>query len=395
MPALFQDRRALALLLAASLTILSNTLISPALPGIEASFPDHPNAGLLTRLLVTTPSLMVAICAPFAGLLVDRFGRRRQLLAGVAVFALAGSAGLFLPSLEMLLASRVLLGVAVAMVMTAQTALIGDYFAGQERTRFMGAQIAATNFSGFLFLALAGWLAGIAPRLTFAIYAIALLYLPLMWSALTEPRHHPAHAHPAAGQGEPGWPLTLAAVVALAGLTFVTFYLMPTQAPYYLPTIGHPEPAATAILLATVTLAGGLTSLLFGRTRARLGRGGTPALGFGCMAAGFGLLALAHGMALAIVAAILVGISTGLVMPTFLGIALDAAPHHRRGLASGAVTTSIYLGQFLSPLISQPLIGALGYARTFALTGALLAVLAGFAWLAFHPSRRSKKAVPG
>lgn len=375
MLSLLQDRRALALLLTASLTILSNTLISPALPGIEAAFPHQPNAELLTRLLVSAPSLLVAICAPFAGVLVDRFGRRRQLLLGVILFAFAGCAGLFMPSLPLILASRLVLGVAVAMIMTAQTALIGDYFATAVRGRFMGLQIAATNFGGFIFLSLAGWFAGISPRLPFAIYAVALLYLPLMWVALTDTDRRGTKAHASARAGETGWPFTLAAVVALAGLSFISFYLIPTQAPYYLSRIGHPEPAAAAILLASVTLAGGASSLAFGRIRPRLGRAGTPMLGYTIMAAGFGVLALAKGFSVAILGAVFVGIATGFIMPTFLAVALDVAPAHRRGLASGAVTTSIFLGQFLSPLISQPLIKSVGYASTFGLAAGLLAIL--------------------
>ena len=80
MLSLLRDGRTLALLLAASLTILSNTLISPALPGLRAFFAGQPHVQLLVPLLVTAPSIMVALLAPFAGLLADRFGRKRQLL---------------------------------------------------------------------------------------------------------------------------------------------------------------------------------------------------------------------------------------------------------------------------------------------------------------------------
>jgi hypothetical protein len=44
-----KDKRALALLLAASLPILSNSLVSPAVSGTEASFPDQPQAVLITE----------------------------------------------------------------------------------------------------------------------------------------------------------------------------------------------------------------------------------------------------------------------------------------------------------------------------------------------------------
>ena len=123
MPSIARDPRTYALLLAATLTVMSNATISPALPGIQEQFSSTPDAALLTRLLVTAPSLTVALLAPFAGLLADRLGRRTELLLGVALYALAGTAGFWLGNLHLILASRLLLGVAVALIMTSQTAL--------------------------------------------------------------------------------------------------------------------------------------------------------------------------------------------------------------------------------------------------------------------------------
>ena len=89
-----RDPRAWALILAATLTILSNATISPALPGLEASFADHSDAARLVRLLVTAPALAVALIAPFAGIITDRFSRRRLLLGGIALYAVAGTVAL-------------------------------------------------------------------------------------------------------------------------------------------------------------------------------------------------------------------------------------------------------------------------------------------------------------
>ena len=79
----------------ATLKIMANATISPALPALEASFPDEPAAAYLTRFLVAAPSLSVVLIAPFAGLAADRFGRGPLLLAGVLLFAFACSSAFF------------------------------------------------------------------------------------------------------------------------------------------------------------------------------------------------------------------------------------------------------------------------------------------------------------
>lgn len=88
------DPRALALLLAASLTVMAAATISPALPGLQKQFPDTAENAYLIRLLVPAPSLAVVLTAALCGIAADRIGRRPLLLVGVALFAMSGSAGL-------------------------------------------------------------------------------------------------------------------------------------------------------------------------------------------------------------------------------------------------------------------------------------------------------------
>lgn len=380
----WREPRAIALLLAATLVIMSNATISPALPGLQALFADDPNALVLTRLLVPAPSLAVVLAAPFAGLAADRFGRRPLLLAGLALFVLTGPAGLFLPDLTWIFASRLALGLSVAMIMTAQTALVGDYFSGRRRTALMGLQVSARNFGGMAFIALAGLLAALSPRLPFAIYGLAILYLPFVWRAVRDvPR--PSITAPAddgaglAAAASP-WLLPILALAGLQMLTAMIFFLNPTQIPFFVTALGHDGAATTGTYLAVLMFSGGLTALFYGRIKQRIGDAGGFALGYGLMALGFALLPAGGELWLLLAGGGLIGAGYAAVTPIFIAIALQLAPVRRRGLVGGIMTSTMFLGQFASPFASIPAIAGFGYGPVFYATAtgfAVMAVIAG------------------
>lgn len=384
----WREPRAIALLLAASLVIMANATISPALPGLEAEFAGSPNAQVLTRLLVPAPSLAVVLAAPFAGIATDRFGRRPLLMAGLVLFVLSGPAGLFLPDLSWIFASRLALGVAVAMIMTSQTALVGDYFSGQRRSALMGLQVSARNFGGMGFILLAGLLASIAPRLPFAIYGLAVLYLPFVWRTVRDVPRDPGAAgaaeavdtgtHPAPRSWV--WP-----ILALAGvqmLTAMVFFLNPTQIPFFAVTLGYDGAATTGAYLAVLMFSGGLTALFYSRLKQRIGDPGGYAAGFAFMALGFALLPSGGQFWLLLAGGSLIGAGYAMVTPIFIAIALQLAPVQRRGIVGGIMTSSMFLGQFASPFASIPAVAAFGYDPVFYFAACGFAILVGLAAMA-------------
>jgi len=390
---LWRDLRAVALLMASTLKIMANATISPALAGLAASFAATAHAGLLTRLLVPAPSLSVILLAPVAGLLADRYGRRPLLLWGIVLFVIAGTSGLYLPDLPSILGSRLLLGVAVAVVTTAQTALIGDYFSGDRRSTFLSWQVAATNFGGFFFIVLAGMLAGVSPRLPFAVYGLAALCLPFVWIAIVREPSRPAHAArpPETRNGSAGnWGLAIFGVTALTLATVMLFFMMPTQLPFFTESLGLDSASWTASALGTLTLTGGFAALGLGRILVLLGLARTYALGYAMMALGFGLLSAGPASQVLLLATAAIGAGYALVMPNFVIQALRAAPAWRRGFVSGIVTTGMFSGQLISPLVSTPFAHGVGFEATFAGTCLILAVMAAAALLVSLAGRRGQ-----
>ena len=66
----------------------------------------------------------------------------------------------------------------------------------------------------------------------------------------------------------------------------------------------------------------------------------------------------------------------GIVMPNFMTKGMELVPSNKRGLASGVLTSSIFIGQFASPFFSSALIAKLGYSDFYLLAGAFTLVLA-------------------
>ena len=132
------------LLIASMLTIMLDTVLSPALPGLRENFSNVENIDFLARIILTFPSIFVAVCAPIYGVLVDRVGRTRILYIATIIYGVGGGSGYVLESIPLLLASRALLGIGAAGVFVAATTLLTDYFVGDDRD--YGPRLAGSSY---------------------------------------------------------------------------------------------------------------------------------------------------------------------------------------------------------------------------------------------------------
>lgn len=376
-------RRNTTLLLISTLTIMSGATISASLPGIAARFADVENVALLSRLVLTLPAVFIALFSPAAGFLVDRFGRKPLLIASLALFTIAGASGLFLETLPGLLIGRAALGIAVGGIMTATTALVGDFFQGAARDRYMGLQQAFVGVGGTIFLTGGGFLAEAHWRGPFLIYTVAILLVPAALAFLPEPgRVRAAGPAAAAEKTLGGRTVALLAMLFLAAaVNMIAFYMIPTQLPFYLETLGFAAPSLAGAAIGAGQLVGVVSALVFAPLRRRLGIMGVFGLGFTSAGLSFLMLAGAESYLGVLAAMAVSGVCMGTIMPNFAAAAMLLAPPAQRGRISGLLVSSIFAGQFLSPIVSQPLITTAGYGGAYALVGVVVLVfgIAAFA----------------
>lgn len=87
---------------------------------------------------------------------MDRLGRKRLLVVATVMYAILGTAPLWLDSLVAIVAARALVGVTEAAIMTCCTTLLGDYYSGRQRDRYLAMQTMCAAISATAFFVLGG-----------------------------------------------------------------------------------------------------------------------------------------------------------------------------------------------------------------------------------------------
>jgi MFS family permease len=354
------------LLMAGScMPIMGGLLIAPILPEIQRRFSGVPRVEFLAPIALTIPALFIAILAPFAGAIVDRLGRRRPLVIALALYAAFGTAPLWLDSLYAIIASRAGVGLAEAVIMTCCTTLIGDYFDGAKRSKYLALQTTYTTLSASLFLLAGGLLGELGWRAPFWAYGVSLLLAPLAHIYLWEPERkrqpeiEPGPTH----DGAPEPPFRPSLLFFICGITLITaiaFYVLPVHMPFLLNGLGVFSPGTIGLIASLAAAMKMLGTLIFHRlniigfTIPRL-----LTLSFAC--SGLGLVMAATPTMNEVVIGVLInGVGGGMLLPTLLSWNMRTLPVERRGLGTGIWTASFFLAQFVNPIVVLKLAGVAG-----------------------------------
>jgi MFS family permease len=347
----------IVLMLAAVLPVMAVVSLVPVLPLLLQEFAGVEGSEFLVPIAITIPALCVAIFSPLAGWLSDHVGRKNLLLGAFIIYAAIGVVPYFLSDLRHIIASRILLGMAEATIMTVATALIGDYFHGERREKWVAIQVGVASISAIILIAIGGVLGEtLGSRGPFLLYLLALPIALVSAIVLFEPAVHEdtqfTHLE--------GFPFrkVLPLVAITLGVSLLFYTIIVKLGPILMLTaVVTPALIGAAGAAANMGHVGG--AIIFGRFKSASGPS-LLAAGLTLAALGYFGLSISPSLYFSVASAVCASLGVGIMLPTLLAWTMGILPPAFRGRGTGIWTGTFFLGQFIAPVIAVALEVAFG-----------------------------------
>jgi MFS family permease len=265
------------------------------------------------------------------------------------IYAIAGVLPIFLSSLTAIIISRIVVGAMESAVVTASTTLIGDYFHGEAREKWLANQTALASISS-IFLALIGGVLGNLGgwRAPFAVYAIGLLYAVgiVLWTWEPSKAEQPS-AELAGPSVRFPW-RTMVPIALLAVFGGVMFFMMQIQVSnllndYY----GISSPATLGLFTGTAGLSVAAGTIAY-RRMARSGIATQLLVAFGLLGVSYVMMDHAPSAISLTVWLVANQLGCGILLPSLVVLVMARLPFEVRGRGTGVFMTAWWLGQPLS-----------------------------------------------
>jgi MFS family permease len=385
-------RQGWILVISGFLPVMAIIALAPTLPTLLGHFRDVPNAALMVPLLITAPSACIALFAPGAGVIADRFGRRKLLLWSMAFYGAGGLVPFFIDNFWAVVAGRFVIGFGEAGVLTVVNTLLADYFEEKARHRWLMIQGVVGSVLGTVTIACSGFLAAQGWQYPFLVYAVAI---PILLASLAflfepEPRRKQAHAAQAATS-----PFPYAVALMVCGVTVLLstiYYVQVINFSVLLKDLGVSDPKSIGLSMALPSIGVPLGAILFKMTT-RYGAGTQIFLVFLGYAIGLAGIGLAPDYKVALAFAFVQQLANGLIVPSLIAWAQSKFSFEHRGRGMGWWASSFFVAQFLSPAVVNVMRGAVGNLQgAFLAFGLIAAACAAGACLLHYRAARERAA---
>ncbi|MCO5157228.1 MAG: multidrug effflux MFS transporter [Aquamicrobium sp.] len=369
----------LTLVIATSVSALATNVFLPSLPGIARHFEaDYALAQLTVSIYLAATAVLQLGIGPAS----DRFGRRPVMLVCLGIFTLGSLAAILAPTIELLLAARILQAFSAAGMVLAR-AIVRDTVASDQAASRIGyitmgmamVPMVAPMIGGLLD-EIYDWRASFVMMIVFGLIAFLLVFLDLGETNRNASASLAAQmrAYPGLIRSLPFWGYALTGAFCMA-----MFFVLVGAGPFVATELLGLRPSEYGLYFGMLSLGYMIGNFLSGRYSRQVGLD-TMMLNGNVMAVvgtalAFGLFWFGLGNALALFGPmVIVGIGNGMTLPNAAAGVVSVRPE-LAGSASG-LAGSLQLG--FAALVSA-FAGIVVTVETGVLALLALMLVAGFA----------------
>lgn len=325
-------------------TVMAGAAISPALGVIAKAFPEaNPT---MIKLILTAPALTIIPSTFLTSYLTTKLPKRTIVMIGLVIYLIGGIGPQFMPTIELLVLFRLVLGAGVGVLMPLSESLIYDYFIGIERTKMMGYNTAFSNFGGIITMLLAGGLATLGWQLPFYVYLLGLIIFVLVFFYLPKGGIHQPPQH----EKKLKIPFAVYGYSFAMGAIMLAYYAVATNMALYLEQTNLGGPALAGAVVSFVTIGGMITSLLLVQIESILKRFLIPVMLL-TMGISFSFMSFTNSVPVLMISVCFIGFAQGALFPVLTIKTLNRVKLYQTDKAIAVSTAFIFSGQFSSPLV--------------------------------------------
>jgi len=351
--------------------------------------------------IISSAFLLVAglLCFPL-GMMSDRLGRKRLILAGLLLSALTSLLLGFCKTPWHIFGVYLLSGAGIAAFAPTMMSLVSDFTPRTHLGRSYGWYTMALYGGMSLGPAMGGLVAEFLDFQWVFTISAASIFLMFWVSFFFLPGRPPAHAHAGPQRGNKAMlrellvnrPLQACLLVTVGscfGLgVFITF--TPLHASDQGVGLGQ-----IGVIFGTQAIVNALCRIPCGYLSDRVAnRGNLVLVGLLGYSAAIAVLGVADSLSMFLIGAFAMGVTMGVAYTAIGALIAEVVPADSRGLAMGGYNTCIYLGMMLSALLMGIVISEVGFRAGFLITALLNAVCAFAFFVLFKAATGRKVALP-
>lgn len=300
----------------------------------------------LVQMLITAPSLLAMLISLLSGWLVIKISKKKLLLFACLLSGITGFLPFLSDSFGLLFGSRIMYGVGLGIATTLNTAVVAEFFEGDERVSVMGIQAASIGAGMVLITSLGGVLG--AADFRYAYFTNIIGFISLLIIAVCLPETGTAKETEAEKIEINKEVLKICILGMLEFLFLITFT---TNIAMHLQGMLAGDSAASGTLTGIFSAAQIVMGFVLGVITRRTGKYTLSVAMLSFCVGGIVLILFPQNLILLMVGAACCGFSQGIFIPTAMVAVSNAVKPVATAMASACFTCAMCIGQLISPYV--------------------------------------------